>query len=405
MLQEIEQYPVTKIHAKVATSAPYPEIDTPAVLVDLDKLEANIKEMTQVAQEAGIKLRPHVKVHESSEIAKMQIEAGACGVEVGPVGQAEALAENGIDDIIIAHPGYYGRTKFETLKRLLRRQGLKLQIVFDMYEQAASISRAGEEVGKKIPIIMKIDTNTKATGLARYGQLPIESALVLAREISDLAGVELIGLYSHEIGGIEGPEKMALRTAEQVTETARILKAKGFNIEHVSTGASPEFRHTCKLIKEGRFSEITEVHPGTCVFGDMSYLSMGGTKSLETCAASVLVTVMSTSHRDWCVIDTGYKTFGSLEVGDSEKWNGMVSRGVIKGRSDLFIGFLCAETTMVYYREPYLSDSNKKLEIGEQLEVIPNSMITVSNTKDVLYGVRNGKVEKIFKVNARGRGV
>lgn len=405
MLQDIEIYPETKIHAKVAASILYPEIDTPAVLVDLDKLEANIKEMTQVAQEAGVKLRPHAKVHESVDIAKMQIAAGACGIEVGPVEQAESFVENGINDIIVAHPEYYSGKKLEILKRMLRRPGLKLQIVFDVFEQAESISRAGQEVGKKVPILMKIDTNTRATGLPRYGQLPGEGALVLARETKDLPGVELAGLYSHEIGGMEGSGKMARKTAEQVTETARMLKVKGFNMEHVSTGASPEFRHTCHFIKEGRFPEITEVHPGTCVFGDMSYLSMGGTKSLETCAASVLVTVMGTSHRDWCVIDTGYKTFGSLEVGGYKKWKGMISRGVIKGRPDLFIGFLCAETTMVYYRESYFSISSRKLEIGEQLEVIPNSMITVSNTKDVLFGVRNGNVERIFKVTSRGRGV
>jgi len=86
----------------------FPSLDTPTVLVDMDKLEANIQEMSQLAAEAGVRLRPHVKVHECAEIAKMQIAAGACGVEVGSIGQAEAMAEAGLDDIIIAHPGFYG---------------------------------------------------------------------------------------------------------------------------------------------------------------------------------------------------------------------------------------------------------------------------------------------------------
>lgn len=399
MSTEIDTSKATGIWAEVANQ-PYPEIDTPAVLVDLDKLEANIKEMTQTANEAGISLRPHLKVHGCAEIAKMQIGAGACGIEVGPIGQAEAHAKEGINDILIAHPAYYSGKKYQTLKKLLRMKDLKLQLVFDMYEQAETISRAGQEAGVKVPVLIKLDTNTLATGLPRFGQILGKSALKLAMAIKDLPGVRLVGLYAHEIGGAEGPGKMARKTAEQVCETAKMFRRKGFELEHVSTGASPAFRHTCRYIKEGRFPEITEVHPGSCVFGDVSYFTMGGNKSLDTCAATVLVTVSGTSHSDWCVIDTGYKTFGSLEVGGYKKWKGMISRGVVKGRPDLFNGFLCAETTMVYYRDP-----TKKARVGERFEIIPNSMITVSNTKDVLYGVRNGQVEKVFKVTARGRGV
>jgi D-serine deaminase-like pyridoxal phosphate-dependent protein len=379
----------------------YPDIDTPVLLVDLDKLDENIREMTQVAKDAGVKLRPHIKVHESSEIAKMQIEAGAIGIEVGPITMAEAMAESGINDILVAHPGYYGGHKYETLKRLLGKRRLKLTIVVDMYEQAEGVSRAGQEVGREVPLIIKVDTNTNATGLPRYGVLPGEPALQLAKQLSLLPHIKLLGVYSHEIGGSEGPAKMAFKTAEQLTETARLIKKEGLNIEHVSTGASPTFRHTCRYIKDGRFSDITEIHPGSCVLGDISYLTTGGNLSMDTCAASVLVTVMSTAHSDWVVIDTGYKTFGSLEVKALETWRGMPSRGAVKGRPDLFFGFLCAETTMVYYTDP----KKRNLSIGDRLEIIPNSEITVSNTKDVMYGVRKGRIEHVFKVDARGRGV
>ncbi len=357
----------------------YPDIDTPALLVDLDKLDENIKEMTQVAKDARVKLRPHIKVHESSEIAKMQIEAGAVGIEVGPIGMAEAMAQGGINDILVAHPGYYGGHKYETLKRLLGKRGLKLSIVVDMFEQAGGISRAGQEVGRRVPVIIKVDTNTNATGLPRYGVLPGEPALQLAKKLSLLPYIKLLGVYAHEIGGTEGPVKMALKTAEQLTETARLLKKEGLNIEHVSTGASPEFRHTCRDIKEGRFPEVTEIHPGSCALGDISYLTMGGNLSMDTCAACVLATVMSTAHSDWVVIDTGYKTFGSLEVKALKTWKGMPPMGAVKGRPDLFFGFLCAETTMVYYTDP----ERRNLSIGDRLEIIPNSEITVSNTKDV----------------------
>lgn len=125
---------------------PYSSLNTPALLLDMDKLEANIREMSQLAAEAGVKLRPHIKVHESAPIAKLQIEAGACGIEVGPLGQAEAMAEEGFDDIIVIHP-FYGNHKLEMLKRLLNKPGLKITVVVDMIEQAEGISWVGQAVG------------------------------------------------------------------------------------------------------------------------------------------------------------------------------------------------------------------------------------------------------------------
>ena len=125
---------------------PYSTLDTPAVLVYMDKLETNIREMSQLAAEAGVKLRPHTKIHESALIARMQIEAGACGIEVGSVDQAEPMGEEGIDDILIAHP-FYGEHKLATLKRLLNKPELKITVVIDMIEQAEGISQVGQAVG------------------------------------------------------------------------------------------------------------------------------------------------------------------------------------------------------------------------------------------------------------------
>ena len=110
----------------------YSSLRTPAILLDLNKLEANIREMSQLAAEAGVKLKPHTKIHECVDIAKMQIEAGACGVEVGTVEQAEAMAEQRIDDVIVAHPAFYGGPKGEILKKLLSQPRLKLAVVVDM---------------------------------------------------------------------------------------------------------------------------------------------------------------------------------------------------------------------------------------------------------------------------------
>jgi len=381
-------------------NVPFPSLDTPAVLVDMDKLEANIKEMTDLAAEAGVTLRPHTKVHECASIAKMQIEAGAHGIEVGNVDQAECMAEEGIDDIMIAHP-FYGDLKLEKLKRLISKPKLKLSIVVDMIEQAEGISQVGQAVGRKVPVLLKIDT-----GINRYGVLPGEPALNLAKKLCQLPGIELVGIYGHESGAEpteEGVSKMAFEVASAMVETAKMLRGEGITIETVGVGASPTFRATCRHIKEKKFPEITEIHPGQCVIGDILYMrAFGNTR--EACVVTVLTTVMSTSHTTHAVIDAGYKTFGAESIiGRRDTpgffWEGKPSFGSVQGRPDLWLGRLGAETGWLYYREP-----EKKLSLGERLEIVPNNATLVININDQVYGVRKGVIEKVIPVTGRGRG-
>jgi len=380
---------------------PYPSLDTPAVLVDLNMLEANIKDMCQRAKEAGVKFRPHEKIHESASIAKLQIEAGAYAVEVGPIRQAEAMAEEGINDIVVAHPGFYGGPKGEILKKLVTKPGLKLTLVVDMLEQAEIISQVVQSVGKKVPVLIKIDLGRAS----RHGVLPGEPVLNLAKKLRQLPGIEFIGIYGHEMGTKmqQNEDEVAFEAATIMTENAKMLRKEGIDIEHVSVGASPTFRSTCRFIKEGKFPEITEIHPGNCVIGDLMYMRLGG-NIRETCAVTVLTTVMSTSHPDWAMTDAGYKTFGSEAlIGFRDEpnffWQGKPSYGSVQGRPDLWFGRLSAETGSVYYMDP-----KKKLNIGERLEIVPNNATLVINIHDQIYGVRNGVVEKVFPVTGRGKG-
>jgi len=180
----------------------YPSLNTPAVLIDLDTLEANINRISGLAKEAGLKLRPHVKIHENASIAKKQIAAGACGVEVGVVEQAEAMAEQGIGDIVIAHPGYYGGPKGEILKKLLGTPDLKVAMVVDMLEQAEIISQVAQAVGRKARLLIKIDLGRSS----RFGVPPGKPVMDLATQLRKLPGIELIGIYSHEMGIKPTPE-------------------------------------------------------------------------------------------------------------------------------------------------------------------------------------------------------
>jgi D-serine deaminase-like pyridoxal phosphate-dependent protein len=382
---------------------PYSSLDTPAVLVDMNKLEANISRMSRLAAEAGLRLRPHVKVHECAEIAKMQLAAGACGVDVGSMGQAEAMAEAGIPDILISHPGYYGGHKQEKLRKLLGREGLALTLNIDMVEQAEGASNAGEATGKKIPVLIKVDTNKQLGGMPRLGVLPGKPTLELAKQLVKLPGIRLVGLYAHEIGGSSAVDDIAFGTARLISETAALLRDNGIAVDHISVGASNTMPATCRYVKEGKFPDITEVHPGNCVIGDIGYM-LRGANTRESCAITVLATVISTSHPEKAAIDAGYKTFGadynSSAVNNPDYyWNGIPYFGCVQGRPDLRAGRMSAETGYIYYME-----ADKKLCFGERIEIVPNNATLVVNIHEQLYGVRNGAVEKVFTVTGRGCG-
>jgi len=389
---------------------PYPFIGTPALLLDMDKLEANIKEMSQLAASAGVRLRPHVKIHECAAIAKMQIEAGACSIEVGPVAQAEGMANEGLKDIKIAHPGFYGGHKGESLKRILYNSDAKVAVVIDMIEQAEQISQIGQALGREVSVNIKIDTSA-AGGLSRHGVQPDESALTLAKKISQLPGVEVTGIYAHEMGA-EVTEKSlnscAYKTLEIMSNLAKMFKKAGVKIDDVSVGSSSTFRYTCKYLKEGKFPEVNEIHPGNCIIGSLIYWKAGGNKK-ENCALSILVTVMSTTHPDWFMIDAGYKAFSpdyllsAMTEPDffwDYKGKPLPSFGLVKGRPDLRAAIMSAESAHVFY----MDSTKPKLHIGDRLEIVPNNSTCAINIHDQLYGIRKGVLERVFLVTGRGRG-
>ena len=384
----------------ITQNIPYPELDTPAALLDMDILEANIVEMSEFAAEAGVKLRPHIKVHESADIAKYQMDAGACGIEVGPIEQAMVMVEAGLNDIIIAHP-FYGQNKLEKLKVIIERPNTNVAVVVDMLAQAEGISQVGEVLGKKVPVIIKIEV-----GGNRYGVLPGEPMLSLAKKISKLTGANLAGIYAHEVYTEPTPDKqdeVADRALQVMNDTAKLLKTEGFFIDHVSLGSSGTWRSLCKQIKTGKYPEVNEIHPGTCIVGAM--LSVGRfAVTVEQCALSILAGVMSTSHPGHAMLDCGLKTFGGdplRQFSDRPDylWDNKPSYGLIKGRPDLWLGSLSGEVSAVFYRDPA-----KRVSLGERLEVIPNNPYPVINAQDKLYGVRKGKVEKLITVTGRGKG-
>ncbi|MCE5264378.1 MAG: alanine racemase [Deltaproteobacteria bacterium] len=377
---------------------PLSAVETPAVIVYMEVLEQNIAEMSRLAKEAGVRLRPHTKIHESPEIAAMQIAAGACGIEVGAIDKAVCMADAGIPDILIAHP-FFGERKLALLRRFLERPGLKVTLVVDMIEQAAGISRVAEACGRTVPVLIKIDT-----GGGRFGVPPGEPALQLARQLLRLPGISFEGLYAHESGGKPTPESLggvARTTAALAAESARLLAKEGIPVHHLSVGASPTLRATCELLRRGEFPEITEIHPGHCVIGDMWHVRALANPR-EVCAAAVLCTVMSAAGPGHVMIDAGYKTFGADSLIQYRNlpgffWEGKPSFGSVQGRPDLWLGRISAESTILQYMDPEIGPE-KRLKIGDRLEIIPNSATLAISLQQRIYGIRNGLVERIFAV-------
>jgi D-serine deaminase-like pyridoxal phosphate-dependent protein len=381
-------------------SIPYAELDTPAILVDMEKLEVNIKEAQSLADSAGVKVRPHSKSHECAEIVKMQIKAGAIGVSSAKLEEAERMADEGIENILILHP-FIGDHKLEKLKKLVSRPNLKLICTVDMIEHGEALSEVGQALGIKIPVLLKIDT-----GVKRFGVLPGEPTLQRAKELVKIPGIELAGIVSHESTHGErtkdGVDRVSREVPALMAAMARLLRENGIQIEHVGIGSTPSLRNMPML---KNFPDITEIHPGMYVFGDIMYVS-NFAMPIERCSLTVLTTVIgiSDSPPPRAVIDAGGKTFTPDVLfhlrGDPEYlWEGKPRFGRVVGRPDLWFGRLPAENGVLYFMDP-----NKKVNLGERLEVIPNNASMVVAIHNQIYGVRKGEVERVLNITGRGLG-
>lgn len=358
------------------------KLDTPAILIDLDVLDRNLKHTAELAAEAGVKLRPHFKTHKSVWIASKQLEYGATGLTCAKLGEAEVLADAGIKDILVAYP-IVGEIKLQRLAALIQR-GVNVTVSTDNVEVARGLSDLGQSIGHVIPLY--VDVNT---GLNRCGPEPGEEAAAVIREMSALPGIEVIGVMTH--GGHsygkkneEDLKKVAAEEAGGLLKTKEILAGYGIHIREISVGSTP----TSKYLSEQK--GVTETRPGAYVFGDSGQSAMGIISGEET-AMSVLTTVVSTPRNGTLIVDAGSKTFSS------DLNSHRPGYGVLKGDPDVYLERLSEEHGIVRVPE------GRTFSIGDRLEFIPNHCCVVTNLHNKLQGVRNGEVVQEINVDARGK--
>jgi D-serine deaminase-like pyridoxal phosphate-dependent protein len=358
--------------------------DTPELVLDLDTVRANIVRAAAQARTAGVALRPHTKTHKLPQIARLQLEAGAVGVQVAKLGEAEVMADAGIDDILVGYP-LVGERKLERLADLAGR--VSVTVTVDSEEIAVGISRVAWARGLTIPVLLELDT-----GMHRLGVLPGPGAADLAERVAALDGIELVGVLTHEghvytqARSAAEQERMTLEACAAAVETAEEIRSRGVAAHVVSVGSAATFRFAI------RCPGVTEVRPGTYVFNDRSQLAQGSAGPADL-AAFVVTTVVARPAPDRIVIDAGTKVLTSdrMLVPDPP-----ATFGSVYAHDDWDVVRLSEEHGVVSV------PADARVRIADRLAIVPNHVCPTINLANYVTVAERGRLADRWPVAARG---
>ena len=359
---------------------PWTEADTPALLVDLDRLEQNIAQMAAMARAAGVDLRPHFKTHKSVEIARRQVAAGAIGMTVAKLDEAAALIDGGITDVLLAYE-IVSPPKLRRAMDLASRARLILAI--DSVAGARAISGAAQAAGLRVPVSIEVEC-----GLRRCGIAP-DSAGAFASAVAGLPGIALHGVFTHagNAYAAAGPEQIdaiAIAEAGAVREAAERVRAAGIPVPVVSVGSTPT---ASRVVRE---PGITELRAGNYVFYDAMQVALG-TIPPECAALTVSAVVISRPTPDRAVIDAGSKTFG-LDKG-AHGLNVVSGYGRPIGIDGSFDRL--SEEHGIFIVLP-----ESTVAVGAHLQVVPHPAWAGGTLGREYLGGRNGIIEEIIPIDA-----
>ena len=341
------------------------DLDTPALVVDLDVLERNIRNMAEHCANLGIALRVHTKTHKVPEIAKMQLAAGSQGITCQKLGEADVMARAGIDDILIPY-NLVGKPKVRRLTALA--QMVDIMVAVDSLDTAKGISEQAAEDGCTIRILIELDAGGKRCGV----QSP-EAAPELAKQVMALPGLSLQGVMTYP---------SALRVKPFLRETVSLFHGGDLPCPVISGGGTGS---------EAASKEIgcTEHRSGSYAYEGLTRVNRKTGLDPERCALRMITTVVSVPTRDRIIIDGGQKTFESYPP---------TPYGLIIEQPDAKIYGMSVEHGHVD-----VSQCDHHFHVGEKLSVIPLHQGKVANMHDELVGARNGQVEVIWRIEGRGK--
>ena len=345
------------------------ELDTPAVTILLDRMEANISRVQRHLDRHGVGNRPHIKTHKIPAIARLQVEAGAVGITCQKLGEVEAFVDAGACDDILLTFNILGDAKTERLMALIKRIK-RLAVVLDNEVVARGLSRAAVRHGGDVRVLVECDT-----GFGRNGVPTPEAALALARLAMDMPRMQFEGLMTF-------PNR-APNTREFFECALQLFKGAGIPVPVVSGGGTPA------LASVGDFPMMTEHRAGTYVYNDVMMVTSGAA-TWDDCAMRVRATVVSRPSAERAVLDAGSKVLTSDQYY-------VQNHGRILEYPDAVIPSLSEEHAIVD-----LSRCRERPSVGDVVNVIPNHCCVVSNMVDEVYGIRGEQVEEVWPVAARG---
>jgi len=357
------------------------ELDTPALLVDLDIMERNLRRAAEYARAHDLRLRPHTKTHKIPALARRQLASGAAGLTVAKVGEAEVMLGADPPELLVAYP-VIGYRKLERLVGVARRT--QVTVALDSLLAARQLSDAAREGRVAIGTLAEMDV-----GLGRVGVAPGDELVQLIRGVLRLPYLtyEGIAFYPGHIRSLDEEGQRALEEVGKLLGTVlQRLKKEGLEPRIVSGGSTPTlFRSHC-------LRGLNEIRPGTYIFNDRNTL-LSGASTLEDCAASILTTVVSTARPGQVIIDGGSKTFSSDRPIVPE-----VSFGYVVEAPGAVFTRMNEEHGYVDVRR-----ANAEFSVGDRLRIIPNHVCAAVNLHETAYGVRGGQVETVWKVEGRGK--
>jgi D-serine deaminase-like pyridoxal phosphate-dependent protein len=355
----------TPLAAKIAR-----EYGTPCAVIDMDKVERNIARVQAQCDAAGVANRPHIKTHKSPTLAKLQIEAGAKGITCQKIGEAEIMADAGIDNILISY-NLVGEEKMARLGALQTKADVT--VAADNATVISGLPQAAAHSGRTLSVVVECDTGRKRAGV----ETPAE-AIQLAQQIAASKGLRFAGfmLYPTE-SGWEDAQKF-------YDEALAGVRTHGLDATIVSTGGSPNLKNL------GKLKGATEHRPGTYIYNDRMQVA-AGVASWDDCALHIYSTVVSRAAPERGILDAGSKTL-TTDTG------GLDGHGLILEHPEAKIARFAEEHGFLD-----LSRSNTRPNVGDVVRIVPNHVCVVVNMMDEVVMVRGEEIVGVLPVAARGK--
>ncbi len=369
------------------------EIETPHILLDQGRLQANIQLIQNIANTHSVNVRPHIKTHKCLEIARQQIMAGAVGITASKVDEALVFIKNGIRSVTVAYPLVVA-SKLDRLIAAALAHDVDLRLIVDSSAGVVAIAKTAEKHQKQISIFLKIDVGLHRCGLAEDDPSLVE----LVQKIVQEPALNFLGLLSHA-GHTYGAEdadaarKIAQEECEILMRIQKNLESVGIEVSEMSVGSTPG------TLASDSYDGITEIRPGNYVFMDRMPLRLKLIE-LNQIALSVLATVVS-QNSDYFIIDAGSKTLSSDK--GAHGMSGMEGFGLaypINRFEDKDYEMIVEKLSEEH---GFVVRKNFDLEIGAKLRLVPNHACVVANLLDTYTVLKDGQIVDRWDIVARGR--